>query len=77
VEQDLARLVLGLVEFLRRLMEAQAVRRLKARTLTPKEEERVGEILMRAATALRDRAGRFGLGEADLSLDLGPLGRLS
>jgi len=75
VEQDLARLVLGLMEFLRRLMELQAIRRMEAGALSEDEETRVGETLMRASDALRDLAGRFGLSEADLSLDLGPLGR--
>ncbi len=37
VEQDMVRLVLTLVEFLRRLMEAQAVRRLEADTITAEE----------------------------------------
>jgi hypothetical protein len=77
VEQDLARLVLGLMEFLRKLMEAQAIRRLEAGALTPEEEARVGETLMRAADKLRELAAAFGLEEQDLSLDLGPLGRLS
>ncbi|SEA36825.1 gas vesicle protein K [Rubrimonas cliftonensis] len=77
VERDLARLVLGLMEFIRKLMELQAIRRMEAGALTPEEEARVGETLMRAAAALRDLAGRFGLEEADLSLDLGALGRLS
>lgn len=77
VEQDLARLVLGLMEFLRKLMEAQALRRMEAGSLTPDQEEALGTTLMRAAEALRTLAARFGLSEGDLSLDLGPLGRLS
>ena len=77
VEQDLARLVLGLMEFLRRLMEAQAIRRLEAGSLTPEQEEALGQTLMRSAKALRELAGRFGLSERDLSLELGALGRLS
>ena len=75
VEQDLARLVLGLMAFLRELMELQAIRRLEAGTLTAEEEERVGTTLMRAEAALHDLAEKFGLGPADLSLDLGPLGK--
>lgn len=75
VEQDLARLVLGLIELLRRLMEAQAIRRMEAGTLTPAQEERLGDTLMRAAGRVRELAAAFGLSEADLSLDLGPLGR--
>jgi len=75
IESDLARLVLGLMEFLRQLMELQAIRRMENGTLTPAEEERVGETLMRAEGAIRTLAERFGLGPDDLSLDLGPLGR--
>jgi hypothetical protein len=75
VERDLARLVLALMEFLRQLMEMQAIRRVERGTLTPDEEERVGLALMRAAAKLRELAAAFGLEEDDLSLDLGPLGR--
>lgn len=75
VEQDLARLVLGLMAFLRELMELQAIRRMEAGQLTPDEEESVGQTLMRAEAALHDIAARFGLSPGDLSLDLGPLGR--
>ncbi len=75
VEQDLARLVLGLMEFLRQLMELQAIRRMDAGSLTPDEEERLGLTLMRAKAAIRDQAAAFGLQPEDLALDLGPLGR--
>lgn len=75
VEQDLARLVLGLMAFLRQLMELQAIRRMEAGTLSEEEEERVGTTLMRAETALYDLADKFGLAPEDLSLDLGPLGK--
>lgn len=75
VEQDMARLVLGLMEFLRKLMELQAIRRMEAGSLTPDEEERLGLTLMRAEEALHRLAAQFGLQPEDLSLDLGPLGR--
>jgi hypothetical protein len=75
VEQDLARIVLGLMEFLRQLMELQAIRRLEAGTLTPEQEETLGTTLMRSEAAIREVAARFGLSPEDLSLDLGPLGR--
>lgn len=75
VEQDLARLVLGLMAFLRQLMELQAIRRMEAGTLTESEEEKVGTTLMRAEMALYDLAEKFGLQPEDLSLDLGPLGK--
>ncbi|MEM9425083.1 MAG: gas vesicle protein K [Pseudomonadota bacterium] len=75
VEQDLARLVLGIVAFLRELMELQAIRRSEAGSLTPEEEERVGLTLHRAEHAIHEMAGKFGLTPEELSLDLGPLGR--
>jgi hypothetical protein len=76
VEGDLARLVLTLVEFLRRLLEMQAIRRMEAGTLSPDEEERLGLTFMRARGKVLELARSFGLSERDLSLDLGPLGRL-
>jgi hypothetical protein len=42
VEQGLAQLVLTLVEFLRQLLERQAVRRMEGGTLSGEEIERVG-----------------------------------
>jgi hypothetical protein len=76
VERDLSRLVLSLIEFLRQLMEAQAIRRMEAGTLTVDEEEALGLALMRARGRVLDLAAQFGLGPSDLRLDLGPLGRL-
>lgn len=75
VEQDLARIVLGIMELLRKLMELRAIRRLEAGSLSEDEAERVGTTLMKAEMALQDLAEKFGLTPADLSLDLGPLGR--
>jgi hypothetical protein len=75
VEQDLARLVLGLMELLRQLMELQAIRKMENGELTSDPEERLGSTLMRAEKAIHDLAARFGLKPEDLSLDLGPLGR--
>jgi hypothetical protein len=75
VEQDLARLVLGLMEFLRQLMELQAIRQVERGELSAEQEEKLGLTLMRAEAALHDLAARFGLRPEDLSLDLGPLGR--
>jgi hypothetical protein len=76
VEHDIARLVLTLVEALRRLLEMQAVRRMEAGKLTEDEEERLGLTLMRAQQRVMELATQFGLEPRDLSLDLGPLGRL-
>lgn len=77
VQRSVARLVLALVEFLRKLMERQAVRRMEQGTLTPAEIERTGRALMQLEKAVRDIAARFGLDADDLNLDLGPLGRLT
>jgi hypothetical protein len=74
--EDLARVVLALVEFVRRLLELQAIRRMEAGALSGEEEEQVGRALMQAGNAIRAVADRFGLSESDLNLDLGPLGRL-
>ncbi|HWM89508.1 MAG TPA: gas vesicle protein K [Thermoanaerobaculia bacterium] len=76
VQRSVARLVLALVEFLRKLMERQAIRRMEADTLTPEEVEAVGVALMRLEETVQDIAGRFGLEPKDLNLDLGPLGKL-
>ena len=76
VQRSVARLVLTLVEFLRQLMERQAIRRMEAGSLTPEETEDVGRALMRLEETIRDIGKRFGLDPGDLNLDLGPLGRL-
>ncbi len=76
VQRSVARLVLTLVEFLRKLMERQAIRRMDAETLTPEETESVGLALMRLEETVRELASRFDLDPDDLNLDLGPLGRL-
>lgn len=76
VRRAVAKLVLTLVEFLRRLMERQAIRRMEAKTLSRAETEAVGLALMRLEETVRDLARRFKLRPEDLNLDLGPLGRL-
>jgi hypothetical protein len=76
VQRSLARLVLALVEFLRKLMERQAIRRMEAETLSSAEVESVGRALMLLENTVRELAERFGLRPEDLNIDLGPLGRL-
>jgi hypothetical protein len=76
VQRSVARLVLALVEFLRKLMERQAIRRMENETLTPEEVEALGLALMRLEETVHEMAERFGLTPEDLNLDLGPLGRL-
>jgi hypothetical protein len=76
VQRSVARLVLTLVEFLRKLMERQAIRRMEQETLSAEEVEAVGLALMRLEETIHDMARQFGLDPDDLNLDLGPLGRL-
>jgi gas vesicle protein GvpK len=76
IEHDLARLVLTLIEFLRRLLELQAIRRMEANELSEDEEERVGLTLMRAAEQVSRLADELGVDPRELNMQLGPLGRL-
>jgi hypothetical protein len=73
VQRSVAQLVLTLVEFLRQLMERQAIRRMEEKTLTPGQVESVGAALMKLEETIRDIGKRFGLKPEDLNLDLGPL----
>jgi hypothetical protein len=76
VKRSVAKLVLTLVEFVRQLLERQAVRRMGAGTLTSEETEAVGLALMRLEETVRDLGAQFGLTIDDLNLDLGPVGKL-
>jgi len=76
VENGLAKLVLTLIELLRRLMERQAVRRVEGGSLSDEEVERLGETLMGLDARMRELKVLFGLEDEDLNLDLGPLGDL-
>lgn len=76
VERSVARLVLTLVEFIRRLLERQAVRRMDEKTLSPAQVEAMGLALMRLEKTIDRMARRFGIEREDLNLDLGALGTL-
>ena len=76
VEQGLAQLVLTLVEFLRQLLERQAVRRMEGGSLSDEEVERVGLALMKLEEKVHQLADQFGLRPSDLNINLGPLGDL-
>ena len=73
VQKSVAQLVLTIVEFLRKLMERQAIRRMEKNTLTAVEVEAVGLALMELEKTVRDIGRRFGLEPEDLNLDLGPV----
>jgi phosphoribosylaminoimidazole-succinocarboxamide synthase len=76
IEQGLARLVLTLIDFLRQLLERQAIRRMEGGALSEEEIEQMGEALMKLEAKIQELADKFGLSPADLNIDLGPLGRL-
>ena len=59
--QDLGRLVLTLVEVLRKVLEHQAVRRMDSGTLSPEEIERLGLSLLRLSERMNELKAAFGL----------------
>ncbi len=76
VEQGLAKLVLTLIELLRQLLEKQAVRRMEAGSLGDDQIENLGVTLMKLENKMKELQGVFGLEDADLNINLGPLGDL-
>src|SRR5437016_14596342 len=76
VEHGLAKLVLTLVEFLRQLLERQAVRPMEEDALSEEEVERMGLALMRLEQKVHVMARAWRLDPSDLTLERGPLGRL-
>lgn len=76
IERGLAQLVLTLVELVRQLLERQALRRVEGGTLSDDEVERLGTALMQLEERMEELKREFALGDEDLNLDLGPLGRL-
>src|SRR3954465_2767806 len=76
VGQGLARLVLTVIELLRRVLEHQAVRRMDGGGLTDEQVERLGLALLKLNERMGELKETFGLTDEDLSIDLGPLGEL-
>ncbi len=72
-EQGLAKLVLALIDIVRRLMEKQAIRRIEGGSLTDEEIERMGETFLKLEQKMEELKAVFGLRDEDLDLDLGPL----
>src|SRR5947207_5168263 len=75
IEKGLAKLVLGLIELLRRLLERQAIRRMEGGSLSDEKVEAMGQALMKLETKINEMAAGFGLKPEDLNLELGPLGK--
>ena len=76
VQRSVAQLVLTLVEFVRQLLERQAIRRMETGTLNEQQTEDVGRALMKLEETVRDIAAKFGISPDELNLDLGPVGKL-
>jgi hypothetical protein len=75
-EQGLAKLILTLVELIRKLMEKEAYRRVKRGTLLPTEIEKLGLSLKAVKKKVQEIQAIFGVKDEDLNLDLGPIGNL-
>jgi hypothetical protein len=73
VENGLAKLVLSIIELIRRLLEKQALRRMDAGSLTEPEIERLGTALMKLEEKMAELKQTFGLTDEDLNLSLGPI----
>ena len=76
IDAGLGKLVLTLVELLRRVLEYQAVRRMEGGGLSDEEVERLGLTLLRLEERMEELKVVFGLEGEELNIDLGPLGRL-
>jgi uncharacterized protein Yka (UPF0111/DUF47 family) len=76
IDAGVAKLVLTLVEFIRQVLEHQAVRRMEGGGLSDEEVEKLGLALMRLQERVGEVKDVFGLRGEDLNIDLGPLGRL-
>ena len=73
VENGLAKLVLSIIELIRRLLEKQALRRMDNGTVTEEEIERLGNALMKLEEKMDELKRVFGLSDDDLNLKLGPV----
>ena len=73
VENGLAKLVLSIIELVRKLLEKQALRRMDAGNLTDEEIERLGNALMKLEEKMAELKRVFGLSDDELNMKLGPL----
>ncbi len=75
-EQGIAKLVLTLVELLRRLMEKEVMRRMQRGSLSNIEIQKLGMTFKALEKKMQELKTVFGLEDEELNLDLGPLGNL-
>lgn len=76
VEKGLAKLVLTLIDLIRKLLENQAMRRIEGNSLSEEEIERLGETFIKLENKMKELKEVFGLKDKELNLNLGPLGDL-
>lgn len=75
-EQGLAKLVLSLIELIRKLLEKEAFRRVKRGTLSPVEIQKLGLSLKAVKKKIKEIQAIFGIEDEELNVDLGYLGNL-
>jgi hypothetical protein len=75
-EQGLAKLILTIVELIRKLMEKEAFRRVKKGSLSPVEIQKLGLSIKAVKKKMQEIQAIFGIKDEDMGLNLGPLGDL-
>lgn len=75
-EKGIAKLILTLVELIRRLIEKEALRRVKKESLSSVEVQKLGLSLKAIEKKIKEVQIIFGLEDEELNLYLGPLGNL-
>jgi hypothetical protein len=73
VENGLAKLVLSIIELVRKLLEKQALRRMDAVNLSDADIEGLGNALMKLEEKMAELKKTFGLSDEELNLKLGPV----
>ena len=73
VENGLAKLVLSIIELVRKLLEKQALRRMDGGNLSEEEIERLGSALMKLEEKMGELKRTFGLSDEELNMSLGPV----
>lgn len=76
VTKGLGRLVLTVVEFIRELLERQAIRRMESGSLSNKEVDDLGLTFKKLNEKMEELKAFFGIEDEELNIDLGPLGKL-
>lgn len=75
-EQGLAKLVLTIVELIRKLLEREAMRRMERGSLSRAEIEKLGLTFKALEKKIEELKLVFGIKDEELNIDLGPLGSL-